>query len=264
MQKLLEKIYAIENFSVYILTAIGVLVVLFIVILVFGKKDKKIEETKRLEKLKESGEDEKAIKEETIVKQEEIVIEPEPVVALESTPEVEKSAVLDNEAFEKQITEEVSVTTFVPSIDDAPVLEPVASEIYISEEATPVLEPTVVTEPRQAPVMEPIEIKPEVPVMEPVEIKEEPITIINIDSNIEEPKEKELIEIPEFNFDDLASTLDDIKEEKKETTEIFSSVFPPERAPIEEENQTEIDLPKLKEEDITFKQIEGEEYNINK
>ena len=38
----LESLYEIENFGIYLFVIIGILVVLFLVVLFFGKKDKKM------------------------------------------------------------------------------------------------------------------------------------------------------------------------------------------------------------------------------
>ena len=47
MNEVLNKIYSIDNIIVYIVVAIVVLSILFLIILLFGKKDQKLEETKR-------------------------------------------------------------------------------------------------------------------------------------------------------------------------------------------------------------------------
>ena len=276
MEAFLEKIYAIENFGTYILIAIGVLVVAFIVVLFLGKKDKKLEETRKLEALKkESKEEPKKSKEEKKkpkekIKQEEMDIlipqpeKPEKEVdekneKLEEETKVEIKEKLDNPLEEKE-KESVSVFEFAPEKEAKAPIEEIKQE--------PVVEPTPVVIPEP-------EVKPEPEVIPEPEVKPEPV-VKPIPVEIPEPEptpilEKEEIEIPEFNFDDLSTTLDEPKE-------VFSSVFTPEEerpvirivTPEKEDetptpSSTEFDLPKLKEEDgFSFDQIEGEEYNINK
>ena len=47
----LESLYEIENFGIYLFVIIGILVVLFLVVLFFGKKDQKMR--KKLEEIEE-------------------------------------------------------------------------------------------------------------------------------------------------------------------------------------------------------------------
>ena len=45
--KILDSLYSIENFGIYLFAVIGVLIVLFLIILFFGKKDAKKEKKKK-------------------------------------------------------------------------------------------------------------------------------------------------------------------------------------------------------------------------
>ena len=51
MMDFIYDLYQNDNFVLYLTIALVILVVLFVVVLFFGKKDQKLEETKRLQKL---------------------------------------------------------------------------------------------------------------------------------------------------------------------------------------------------------------------
>ena len=53
MKNFLESLYQIENFGIYLFVFIGILIVLFLVILFFGKKDSVKEEKENTEVSKE-------------------------------------------------------------------------------------------------------------------------------------------------------------------------------------------------------------------
>jgi len=63
MMDFIYKLYDYDNFTLYLTIILVVLIVLFVLVLIFGKKDKALEETRRLQKI-ELEESKKAFKEE--------------------------------------------------------------------------------------------------------------------------------------------------------------------------------------------------------
>ena len=113
------ELYKNDNFTTYLLIALVVLVGLFIIVLIFGKKDQKLEETKRLQKI-----DANAFKEEPK--------EPEKVEVTKPVPEVEEQDIeMDLPTMKEPGVEEVHEIDFEPDLkedntalltDDEPVI----------------------------------------------------------------------------------------------------------------------------------------------
>lgn len=104
MMDFITKLYSYDNFTLYLTIAIVVLVILFIVILIFGKKDQKLEETKRLQKV--SLEKDDAFKEENKAPEKLEVLDPEP----------EKKVIEDTTDKLPEDLDEVNVTVFEPTV----------------------------------------------------------------------------------------------------------------------------------------------------
>lgn len=104
------KLYNYDNFTLYLTIAIVVLIILFFVVLVFGKKDQKLEETKRLQKI-----DLDLFKEEKKLPETVEIVE-------EKDSELDKTLVniplIEEEKPNVLNTEEVEVTTFKPIIEE--------------------------------------------------------------------------------------------------------------------------------------------------
>lgn len=111
MKDFILDLYENDNFVLYLTIALVVLVILFVLVLVFGKKDQKLEETKRLQKI-ELDKEQKGFKEK---KEEPIKLE----VKDESNKEIETKeeikeeenpmAMMASEEDEKEKTPEVTV-----------------------------------------------------------------------------------------------------------------------------------------------------------
>ena len=110
-------LYKDEHFAIYLAIALVVLIVLFVVVLIFGKKDQKLEETKRLQKLEIDSFKEK---------EEEPQKVEVPKVKEEVPPVVEDKMELPSLA-----SDEVHATEFVP--DELP-KENISNEPLLSEE----------------------------------------------------------------------------------------------------------------------------------
>lgn len=124
MMDFIYELYQNDNFVLYLTIALVILIVLFVLVLIFGKRDQKLEETKRLQKI-----DVDAFKEE---KKEETKLEviPEPKkeekieVKTEEPKKETKSIFDDTEVLpvikENDDSEEINVTTFEPTKVDIP------------------------------------------------------------------------------------------------------------------------------------------------
>ena len=279
MEEFLNKLYNYEYFGMYLMIAIAVLVLLFIIVLFFGKKDQKkreIEETRKLQQINNTD----AFKEESNVESVEVPKEEvkEPVVTQEQ---------LEND------------TIIVPNIND--LTADVKDEVNNIEMPEPILPKEEVNE-------EPLNIefndasdfsneKME-SIAEPVldKIEEKPL-VFNDDASEEEPTftmpednntepTVPLVDVPDFNLDEISSEVEEIKKESvTKPTEIFSSVYAPQKEEIElpkveekkiNKDDLDIELPTLKKDkekeeiempelnDYNFDNIAGEDYNINK
>ncbi len=274
MEDFLNRLYSYEYFGTYLMIAIAVLVLLFVIVLLFGKKDQKkreIEETKRLQQV--TGEI--AFKQE---EKKEPVEVPMPSEVKLTNEQLENDTIIvpnidvlntDNVTKEEEIPNPVLPTEPVENIV-SPVLE---SKTDIEKDVVaPQIEPVVET-----PVSEvvppidvtniepPLELKDELlnsnvnpEPTEPVLTKEEEKPLVfenptlNFDNNVKTdiPEVNEvnepLTEVPTFNFDEIMESIEEAKKEPTPVTpkapEVFSSVYAPKK------EEMEIDLPQIKEE----------------
>ena len=249
MMDFIYELYQNDNFVLYLTIALVILIVLFVLVLIFGKRDQKLEETKRLQKI-----DVDAFKEE---KKDEVKVE---VPAKE--PEEIKTEKIE------EVKEEIKpVTTEEPKVaksifDDTQVL-PIADKV----------ENKATDEEIKVTTFEPIKVeeKQEEPVVEEANKKEVNKPLIDIE---EESKPINIKELDEINFDDINLEKDlgeleniknefdsikipevkEVKEEKKEekviernetkpfkpSPQVFSSVFVKKEEPVVEEVKEEI------------------------
>lgn len=256
MKDFLYNLYQNDNFTLYLTIALVVLVVLFVIVLIFGKKDQKLEETKRLQKIELEG-----FKEENK--------EPEKieVPVKEDVPEPSVEEVTPSE----NNTEEVTVTTFEPEVKEE---EPKSEE----------KDDTIVFMKDDKPLFEAVE--DEVPLNIPDFGFDELESNLNSLEDIK--KEFNDIELPtreEVNVEEP------VLAETKPNTEVFSSVFvnnsdiPTNNEEskvslfsIEDDEEDTIELPTLKvekkeesvapltdheeEKPFSFDDISGETYDI--
>lgn len=249
MMDFIYELYQNDNFVLYLTIAFVILIVLFVLVLIFGKRDQKLEETKRLQKI-----DVDAFKEE---KKDEVKVE---VPAKE--PEEIKTEKIE------EVKEEIKpVTTEEPKVaksifDDTQVL-PIADKV----------ENKATDEEIKVTTFEPIKVeeKQEEPAVEEANKKEVNKPLIDIE---EESKPINIKELDEINFDDINLEKDlgeleniknefdsikipevkEVKEEKKEekviernetkpfkpSPQVFSSVFVKKEEPVVEEVKEEI------------------------
>ena len=249
MMDFIYELYQNDNFVLYLTIALVILIVLFVLVLIFGKRDQKLEETKRLQKI-----DVDAFKEE---KKDEVKVE----VPAKEPEEIKTEKVEEVKEEIKPVTmEEPKVAKSI--FDDTQVL-PIADKV--DNKAT--------DEEIKVTTFEPIKVeeKQEEPAVEEANNKEVNKPLIDIE---EESKPINIKELDEINFDDINLEKDlgeleniknefdsikipevkEVKEEKKEekviernetkpfkpSPQVFSSVFVKKEEPVVEEVKEEI------------------------
>lgn len=250
MKDFIYGLYQNDNFTLILVIALVVLIIAFVVVYFFGKKDQKLEETKRLQKIELDA-----------FKQEEKV--PEKV-------EVKEELKKEDEVKET-INEDVNVTEFIPDVK-----EEIEEEVNI-------------------PLKKEEEVKP---LFKDHEEEEKPISINELSSDLEDEKlENDLSSLESIKNEFNSINIPEVKEEMekpvfKPSPQIFSSVFvdkkeenivsnneeehvteiKKEQKPvdaklfsiIDDEDEEDIELPSLKNEEVTndLDKINGEVYNL--
>lgn len=250
MKDFIYGLYQNDNFTLILVIALVVLIIAFVVVYFFGKKDQKLEETKRLQKIELDA-----------FKQEEKVPE-----------KVEVKEELKKEDEEKEtINEDVNVTEFIPDVK-----EEIEEEVNI-------------------PLKKEENVRP---LFKDHEEEEKPISINELSSNLEDEKlENDLSSLESIKNEFNSINIPEVKEEMekpvfKPSPQIFSSVFvdkkeeniisnneeehvteiKKEQKPIDaklfsiidDEDEEDIELPSLKNEEVTndLDKINGEVYNL--
>ena len=250
MKDFIYGLYQNDNFTLILVIALVVLIIAFAVVYFFGKKDQKLEETKRLQKIELHA-----------FKQEEKV--PEKV-------EVKEELKKEDEVKET-INEDVNVTEFIPDVK-----EEIEEEVNI-------------------PLKKEEEVRP---LFKDHEEEEKPISINELSSDLEDEKlENDLSSLESIKNEFNSINIPEVKEEIekpvfKPSPQIFSSVFvdkkeenivsnneeehvteiKKEQKPmdaklfsiIDDEDEEDIELPSLKNEEVTndLDKINGEVYNL--
>ena len=248
MKDFIYGLYQNDNFTLILVIALVVLIIAFVVVYFFGKKDQRLEETKRLQKIDlDAFKQEEKAPEKVEVKEE-----------VKNEPEVKET-----------VNEDVNVTEFIPDIKEE-----------IEEEVN-------------------IPLKEEVkPLFKDHEEEEKPISINELSSDLEDEKlENDLSSLESIKNEFNSINIPEVKEEVekpvfKPSPQIFSSVFvdkkeenivsnneeehvteiKKEEKPmdaklfsiINDEDEDDIELPSLKNEEITndLDKINGEVYNL--
>lgn len=249
MKDFIYGLYQNDNFTLILVIALVVLIIAFVVVYFFGKKDQKLEETKRLQKIELDA-----------FKQEEKV--PEKV-------EVKEELKKEDEVKET-INEDVNVTEFIPDVT-----EEIEEEVNI-----------------------PLKEEEVKPLFKDHEEEEKPISINELSSDLEDEKlENDLSSLESIKNEFNSINIPEVKEEIekpvfKPSPQIFSSVFvdkkeenivsnneeehvteiKKEQKPmddklfsiIDDEDEEDIELPSLKNEEVTndLDKINGEVYNL--
>ena len=285
MMDFIYELYQNDNFILYLTIALVILIILFVLVLIFGKRDQKLEETKRLQKLELDTfkEEEKPatkleVEETKLPKVEESIIK-------EDTPKQEEVA----SPIIKDDEDKMEVTTFIPKVEAKPVSEEVKELSDSKPEIKKVSKPLIDIDEENKPIN----------MQELDEIKFDDINLENELNELENiKKEFDSIKIPETKEEKKEVKVEDKKgynNTYKPSPRVFSSVFVnnkdeennevvkeektiiSEEKPkvnlfsIADEDDDVIELPSLKKESnnqtessdvVNFDKISGETYDI--
>lgn len=250
MKDFIYGLYQNDNFTLILVIALVVLIIAFVVVYFFGKKDQKLEETKRLQKIELDA-----------FKQEEKV--PEKV-------EVKEELKKEDEVKET-INEDANVTEFIPDVKEE-IEEEVNIPLKKEEEVKPLFKDHEEEE-------KPISINELSSDLEDEKLENDLSSLESIKNefnSINIPEAKEEIEKPVFKPSPqiFSSVFVDKKEEnivsnneeehvteiKKEQKPMDAKLF----SIIDDEDEEDIELPSLKNEEVTndLDKINGEVYNL--
>ena len=250
MKDFIYGLYQNDNFTLILVIALVVLIIAFVVVYFFGKKDQKLEETKRLQKIELDA-----------FKQEEKV--PEKV-------EVKEELKKEDEVKET-IDEDVNVTEFIPDVKEE-IEEEVNIPLKKEEEVKPLFKDHEEEE-------KPISINELSSDLEDEKLENDLSSLESIKNEFNSrniPEVKEEMEKPVFKPSPqiFSSVFVDKKEEnivsnneeehvteiKKEQKPMDAKLF----SIIDDEDEEDIELPSLKNEEVTndLDKINGEVYNL--
>lgn len=249
MKDFIYGLYQNDNFTLILVIALVVLIIAFVVVYFFGKKDQKLEETKRLQKIELDA-----------FKQEENV--PEKV-------EVKEELKKEDEVKET-INEDVNVTEFIPDVKEE--IEEVNIPLKKEEEVKPLFKDH---EEEEKPIsinelssdLEDEKLENDLSSLESIKKEFNSINIPEVKEEIEKPVFKPSPQIFSSVFVDkkeenIVSNNEEehVTEIKKEQKPIDAKLF----SIIDDEDEEDIELPSLKNEEVTndLDKINGEVYNL--
>ena len=250
MKDFIYGLYQNDNFTLILVIALVVLIIAFVVVYFFGKKDQKLEETKRLQKIELDA-----------FKQEENV--PEKV-------EVKEELKKEDEVKET-INEDVNVTEFIPDVKDE-IEEEVNIPLKKEENVRPLFKDH---EEEEKPIsinelssnLEDEKLENDLSSLESIKNEFNSINIPEVKEEIEKPVFKPSPQIFSSVFVDkkeenIVSTNEEehVTEIKKEQKPMDAKLF----SIIDDEDEEDIELPSLKNEEVTndLDKINGEVYNL--
>lgn len=248
MKDFIYGLYQNDNFTLILVIALVVLIIAFVVVYFFGKKDQKLEETKRLQKIELDA-----------FKQEEKVPE-----------KVEVKEELKKEDEEKEtINEDVNVTEFIPDVKEE-IEEEVNIPLKKEEEVKPLFKDH---EEEEKPIsinelssdLEDEKLENDLSSLESIKNEFNSINIPEVKEEMEKPVFKPSPQIFSSVFVDKKNIVSNNEEEhvteiKKEQKPIDAKLF----SIIDDEDEEDIELPSLKNEEVTndLDKINGEVYNL--
>ena len=248
MKDFIYGLYQNDNFTLILVIALVVLIIAFVVVYFFGKKDQKLEETKRLQKIELDA-----------FKQEEKV--PEKV-------EVKKELKKEDEVKET-ITEDVNVTEFIPDVK-----EEIEEEVPLKkeEEVKPLFKDH---EEEEKPIsinelssdLEDEKLENDLSSLESIKNEFNSINIPEVKEEMEKPVFKPSPQIFSSVFVDKKEENIVSNNEEEHVTEIKKEQKPMDAklfSIIDDEDEEDIELPSLKNEEVTndLDKINGEVYNL--
>lgn len=250
MKDFIYGLYQNDNFTLILVIALVVLIIAFVVVYFFGKKDQKLEETKRLQKIELDA-----------FKQEENV--PEKV-------EVKEELKKEDEVKET-INEDVNVTEFIPDVKEE-IEEEVNIPLKKEEEVKPLFKDH---EEEEKPIsinelssnLEDEKLENDLSSLESIKNEFNSINIPEVKEEMEKPVFKPSPQIFSSVFVDKKEENIVSNNEEEHVTEIKKEQKPMDAklfSIIDDEDEEDIELPSLKNEEVTnnLDKINGEVYNL--
>lgn len=250
MKDFIYGLYQNDNFTLILVIALVVLIIAFVVVYFFGKKDQKLEETKRFQKIELDA-----------FKQEENV--PEKV-------EVKEELKKEDEVKET-INEDVNVTEFIPDVKDE-IEEEVNIPLKKEENVRPLFKDH---EEEEKPIsinelssnLEDEKLENDLSSLESIKNEFNSINIPEVKEEIEKPVFKPSPQIFSSVFVDKKEENIVSNNEEEHVTEIKKEQKPMDAklfSIIDDEDEEDIELPSLKNEEVTndLDKINGEVYNL--
>lgn len=250
MKDFIYGLYQNDNFTLILVIALVVLIIAFVVVYFFGKKDQKLEETKRLQKIElDAFKQEENVPEKVEVKEE-----------LKKEDEVKES-----------INEDVNVTEFIPDVKEE-IEEEVNIPLNKEEEVKPLFKDH---EEEEKPIsinelssdLEDEKLENDLSSLESIKNEFNSINIPEVKEEVEKPVFKPSPQIFSSVFVDkkeenIVSNNEEehVTEIKKEEKPMGAKLF----SIIDDEDEEDIELPSLKNEEVTndLDKINGEVYNL--
>lgn len=250
MKDFIYGLYQNDNFTLILVIALVVLIIAFVVVYFFGKKDQKLEETKRLQKIELDA-----------FKQEENV--PEKV---EVNEELKKE-----DEVKETINEDVNVTEFIPDVKEE-IEEEVNIPLKKEEEVKPLFKDH---EEEEKPIsinelssdLEDEKLENDLSSLESIKNEFNSINIPEVKEEMEKPVFKPSPQIFSSVFVDKKEENIVSNNEEEHVTEIKKEQKPMDAklfSIIDDEDEEDIELPSLKNEEVTndLDKINGEVYNL--
>lgn len=250
MKDFIYGLYQNDNFTLILVLALVVLIIAFVVVYFFGKKDQRLEETKRLQKIELDA-----------FKQEENV--PEKV-------EVKEELKKEDEVKET-INEDVNVTEFIPDVKEE-IEEEVNIPLKKEEEVKPLFKDH---EEEEKPIsinelssdLEDEKLENDLSSLESIKNEFNSINIPEVKEEMEKPVFKPSPQIFSSVFVDKKKENIVSNNEEEHVTEIKKEQKPMDAklfSIIDDEDEEDIELPSLKNEEVTndLDKINGEVYNL--
>ena len=250
MKDFIYGLYQNDNFTLILVIALVVLIIAFVVVYFFGKKDQRLEETKRLQKIELDA-----------FKQEEKV--PEKV-------EVKEELKKEDEVKET-INEDVNVTEFIPDVKEE-IEEEVNIPLKKEEEVKPLFkdheeEEKPISINELASDLEDEKLENDLSSLESIKNEFNSINIPEVKEEVEKPVFKPSPQIFSSVFVDKKEENIVSNNEEEHVTEIKKEEKPMDAklfSIINDEDEDDIELPSLKNEETTndLDKINGEVYNL--
>lgn len=250
MKDFIYGLYQNDNFTLILVIALVVLIIAFVVVYFFGKKDQRLEETKRLQKIElDAFKQEEKAPEKVEVKEE-----------VKNEPEVKET-----------VNEDVNVTEFIPDIKEE-IEEKVNIPLKKEEEVKPLFkdheeEEKSISINELTNDLEDEKLENDLSSLESIKNEFNSINIPEVKEEVEKPVFKPSPQIFSSVFVDKKEENIVSNNEEEHVTEIKKKEKPMDAklfSIINDEDEDDIELPSLKNEETTndLDKINGEVYNL--